>query len=252
MSQPLSPFQITFSQGRTAKAVVVGLVGDLPAALDALGLVPPRPIVVVVGGAGGMAPREIERLRPLFTEVLAPTIAALGGGVVDGGTATGVMALMGEARADTGASFPLVGVAAAGTVTVPGDGAVPSAARLEPHHSHFVLVPGNSWGDEVRWIAGVASALAADGPSVTLVVNGGKITYDDVAASMHANRPVLAIHGSGGTADALAAALDGAHANARVKEFVASGLLLALDPANQPDALPRLLRQFLGGATYPS
>ncbi len=227
-------------------------MGDLPAAVDELELLPPRPILVLVGGAVGMAPAESEQLRPLFVGVLAPAIVALGGAVVDGGTATGIMALMGEARAELEANFPLVGVAAAGTVTLPGDGDVPTAAPLEPHHSHFVLVPGHRWGDEVVWIAGVASALAAGAPSVTLVVSGGKITYDDVAASIHANRPVITIVGSGGTADVLAAALNGAHSAPDVKKFVTSGLILALNPAEQPDGLPRLLQQFLGGATHHS
>jgi len=64
-------------------------------------------------------------------------------------------------------------VAAEGTVHIPGGAANPDAAELERHHTHFVLVPGNEWGDESPWLADVADTLAAGEPSVTIVASSG-------------------------------------------------------------------------------
>jgi hypothetical protein len=56
--------------------------------------------------------------------------------VIDGGTDAGVMQLIGRARAASGGRFPLIGVAAEGTVMVPGAGtSSPDATELEPNHT---------------------------------------------------------------------------------------------------------------------
>src|SRR5206468_11337979 len=65
-------------------------------------------------------------------------------------------------------SFPLIGVAPAGAVALPRSSdphPAPEAVPLEPHHSHFLLVPGERWGDESPWLAAVVAALAGDRPS---------------------------------------------------------------------------------------
>ena len=66
-----------------------------------------------------MSDADMARLRPLFVETLAPLAEALGAFVVDGGTDAGVMRLMGQAHAETGATFPLIGVAVTGMVALP-------------------------------------------------------------------------------------------------------------------------------------
>jgi hypothetical protein len=79
------------------------------------------------------------------------------------------------------------------------------ATALEPHHVHL-LVPGDAWGDESPWLAEVASVVAGDHPSVTLLVNGGETTYIDAAQSIQRRRPVIVLAETGRTADAIAAA----------------------------------------------
>jgi hypothetical protein len=116
------------------------------------------------------------------------------------------MQLMGQLRAAAGARFPLVGVAAEGTVIQPGIPAQPDAAALEPHHTQLILVPGQTWGDESPWLSRVATVIAGGQPSLTLVVNGGQITYDDIGHSLLAGRPVVILAGTGRTADAIATA----------------------------------------------
>jgi hypothetical protein len=199
-----SPLQIDFPDGAVAVAVEVTDVADLPSAVGTLGLRPPQPTVVVVGGAGGLDEADIDRLRPIFASGIVPVLERHQGAVVDGGTLAGVMRLCGETRASLGASFPLVGVVAAGTVQLPGRPAPPDGAALEPHHSHFLIVPGDEWGAEAPWISDTATILACSSPSVTVLVNGGQIAYDDVARSVQAGRRVVVVAGSGRTADAIA------------------------------------------------
>ena len=70
-------------------------------------------------------------------------------------------------------------------MVVPGSGpTADDAAALEPHHTHVLLVPGASWGDESPWLTRVADALADGTGWLTVVINGGDITYADAAASL--------------------------------------------------------------------
>ena len=144
------------------------------------------------------------------------------------------MRLVGKARAAAQATFPLVGVAAEGTVVIPGG--VPAredAYPLEPNHSHFVLVPGSEWGDEVPWLGRVAEALAGSAPTATVLVNGGDVARRDVDASVQAGRAVVVVAGSGRAADELADEVRGG--------LLASGLVVVAAPADAPDEVARLL-----------
>jgi hypothetical protein len=214
------------------RTLAVAAVEGLPQALAALGLRAPRPVVVVVGGASGLSAEDQQRLRPLFTQALVPALERHGAVAVDGGTRAGVMQLLGRARTAASAAFPLVGVAAEGTVRLPGaapgDAARDDAAELDPDHTHLVLVPGTRWGDESPWIARTATALAGAAGSVTVLVDGGRVAWQDVRSSVDAGRPVVAVDGSGRTADALAAAVRGAAADDAARDLVGSGLVRAV------------------------
>jgi hypothetical protein len=199
----------------------------VPAALAELGLDPPLPTLVLSGAAARVEGSELARLRPLIEE-FSELAERLGAAVVDGGTDQGVMRLVGQART-RGRSFPLIGVVVASLAVEPGATPTGEQAVLEPNHTHVVLVPGRRWGDEVPWLAGVAGVLAGDGPSATVLVNGGEIAYADAAASVSAQRPVLAIDGTGRTADALAAACRGEQSDSRAQRLTESGLVQAIN-----------------------
>src|SRR5215208_6911025 len=156
-----------------------------------LGLDADRPCLVLVGGADGLGPGDLDALARLFTDVLAAL-----------------------------------------------------AKGLEPNHSHFVLVPGTVWGDETPWLAAVATTLAGTQESATLLLNGGEISWADVEASVAAGRPVVAVAGSGRTADALAAAVRGMPGDRRAAGLAASGLVHAADLADRR-AIERLLLDLL-------
>lgn len=198
---------------------------ELVGALRAHGLDGERPTLVLVGGAGRMKAADLVPLRPLFAE-LASTLDRLGAAAVDGGTDSGVMQLMGQARAEQTASFALVGVVVESLATFESGGLL-DAPALEPHHSHVVLVPGSDWGDESPWLARVADVLAGDLPSLTLLVNGGEISLRDVEESVGAAREVVVADGSGRSADLLAAAVRGESSDEQTQPLVDSGLVHA-------------------------
>jgi hypothetical protein len=237
MEEPPTPLS---SSALPSRVIRLAKPIEVPSRLTELNLHGPRPVVVLVGGADGLDDAQLARLRPLFEEGLAPLADSLGACVIDGGTDTGVMGLIGQARAKLGASFPLIGVSASGTVAEADTTATPhDAPSLEPNHTHVVLVPGSRWGEESPWLAAIASQLAGDAPSVTVVINGGEVTFDDAARSVEAGRPVLVVAGSGRAADTMAAALQEESQDKRATELVASGLLQAVDLGAGPHALAR-------------
>jgi SLOG in TRPM, prokaryote len=244
----------------------VDVVSDLPATLDALAVGRGRPVLVLVGGAGGMSQEHLSQTAAVMSDQVVPVLARLGAAVVDGGTDSGVMRAIGQARAAAGADFPLIGVAAEGTVSADtgdggegtvsadtGDGGEGTVSAdtgdggedIEPRHSHVILVPGDSWGDESPWLADVADAVAGTAPSVTLVINGGQITYDDIARSLERHRSVVVLAGTGRTADDIAAAADGDGEDSRARQIAGSALTRVVD-VDDGSALAEALQSILG------
>ena len=106
-----------FPAGEHARAVRVQEERHLDGALAALGLDRGRPALVLVGGAGDLP--DDQGLDSLFADIVALS-ERLRSSIVDGGTDAGIMRLVGKARAAAQGTFPLVGVAAEGTVVIPG------------------------------------------------------------------------------------------------------------------------------------
>lgn len=222
--------KLTFDTGQTALAIQVEQQAELPIALEQIGFSDSRPVLVVVGGANNISEADFFRIQRLFVEVLAPIAETLGAYVVDGGTDAGVMRLMGAARTQIGAKFALIGVTPESKVALPNQLEVTAdLTPLEPNHTHFVLVPGSDWGDESPWISDVATVLASGAPSLTVLLNGGEITFKDAFSSVNTGRLVVVIAGSGRTADILAAALVGEATDERAKELAKSGKLQYID-----------------------
>lgn len=197
----------------------------IAAALAAGGIGVSTEVIVLVGGAGGMDDRVAAALSELMSDAVLPTVVRYRATVVDGGTDSGVMRLIGRARAGSDVDFLVVGVAAEGTVTLPGGvPPQPDAADLEPNHSHVLLVPGTEWGEEAPWISDVAGVIAGDRPSVTVLVNGGSIAFEDAARSVAAGRPLVVVAGSGRTADAIADAHFTGQGDPRAVEIAGSSL----------------------------
>lgn len=249
------PFSIEFSNGLTATAIYPVADADLSAIIAHLGLCESRPTISLVGGASKLSDADREQLRSLFIEVLAPFAESLNAYVVDGGTDAGIMQMMGQARCQIGGTFPLIGVTTRGLATLPNQPPpAEDACALEPNHTHFVIVPGGEWGDESPWLAAMAMALAGDCPRVTVLMNGGEITWKDARESIRVQQPILAIAGSGRTADILVAALQETVTDDRARELVQSGLVRAIDlrdPQQLAEVLDRTLTDCDNNSLHP-
>lgn len=239
-----APFEVELDGGRRARAVRVEAADDLVPAVRTLD-VGERAALVVVGGASGMSADEIRRLAPLFDDVIAPLAQRLGATVIDGGTDTGVMRLVGGARGKSEGRFPLIGVIVDELAAYPGASDA-AAVGLEPNHTHFVLVPGSQWGEEAPWLARLAGVVAGTHESATVLVNGGEIALADVRHSIDAGRHVVVLDGSGRTADALASAVHGERADPAVAALAESGIVHAVD-AGDRNAFAWLLDDLLAG-----
>lgn len=209
-----TPFQLDFGDGRTSTAVRVPYHADVERVLSALGLRPGKPALFVSGGAGFMDAQQVEWTREAVLDGLAQFAADYGVTLIDGGTQAGVMQLLGEARAQHGSRFTLIGVAPLGAVRFPGF-ENPDGVPLDPDHTHFVLTDGSKFGDESDMIVRLALALSAGGDASAfgVVINGGGITTQetyDRALSPETALPLLVFQGSGRFSDTLAAAAQGA------------------------------------------
>jgi len=233
---------IRFSDGQAASAARVDSK-SLALWLQALGL-ESAPTLVIIGGASKLTSRDADKLRPLALE-LWRVVEDLAATVVDGGTDTGLMRLIGQARLETQSKRPLVGVAVGGLVTWPGGPASAGRFPLEPNHSHFVLVPGSEWGDEGPWLAGVSSILARDLKSLTVLINGGDLSWQDATYSVDAGRPVLVIAGTGRAADDLSSSSAGHRGDGRAAALLNSGLVESMELADGPKAIVSAIRDRL-------
>jgi hypothetical protein len=239
------PSVVNDSLGPAHTALIrVNRVCDIPPALDAHRVRRRRPVLVLVGGADAMDESVLVPLDQVLRTAVLPLLDQRDAVALDGGTDSGVMRVIGRARSSSQHRFPLVGVAAEGTVRLPGAAAGDGRVDLEPNHTHVVLVPGAEWGDESPWLSEVADAVADGAPSVTVLVNGGEITYADALASLDRGRPVVVLAGTGRTADQVAAARSGLASNHRAVEIAAAPLTHVL-PIDHAAAIAEILEASL-------
>lgn len=208
MSRFLQIEKIVFGKANIALCALPNDIEELEQTVHQMGLVD-RPVIVLIGGH--ILP-EHSNVTLQAIEVIAKVAEVLDAALVCGGTDIGVMSAIGKSRGQNGYQFPLIGIAPEGIVTWPegpknGTLVLPGNERepLEPHHSHFILVPGNEFGDETKWIVRAATMIA--GPknkSVTVLLNGGKVSQQDVEEGLRADRPLVVLSGTGRLADEIA------------------------------------------------
>ena len=232
-----------FANGHQALTVRTNGRIDPAAIVDSLNLPPCSRLLLISGGAGNMSEEMMAHLSDLFA-VVGQVVAKYNATVIDGGTQSGVMQLMGEALAKTGKTVTHIGVLPAYAEAGP---KLQAEDILEPHHTNFVLVEGYMWGDEVETMYKLAGFFSARVPSVTLLINGGAIALHEIEWNMRQGREVIVLAGSGRLADEIAEAARNPEGNVRdrLATIVREGHITVFDITSAPEELGRLLEQRL-------
>jgi hypothetical protein len=209
---------------------------DLSQAISELHLNGSHPVIVLIGGQIDAPQAAATRQAIQTISKIAQDMYAL---VICGGTDMGIMAEIGQIHSNSSYSFPLVGIAPEELVTWK-DG--PSSTKvlwwgkerwqLEPHYTHFILVPGSKFGDESVWIDSAASLLSKNDRSVTVLINGGEVSRKDIDLSLKEGRPVIALSHTGRLADELS-------------RDPARNRLISIAPANADGRILELLQAAL-------
>jgi hypothetical protein len=182
---------------------------QLSEALNELGLLGSYKVIVLIGG-------YIPDVNATVTQTAIEIIAAFAEEnnitIICGGTTVGIMGSIGQTRLSYGYQFPLLGITLKNLVSWP-DGLQSNRFLwwgrerwpLSSGYSHFMLVPGEQFGEDSPWIAEAASCLSQRDRSVTILANGGGVARKDIDFSLANNRPVIVLAGTGRLADELAA-----------------------------------------------
>lgn len=206
MPQQIKKEFLNFSNKRRATAVFPTADATAADILEALDLKPHKTVILIMGGADNIDDKLRPRLIQLFGRGIARAAANANAVIIDGGTQSGVMAMMGQGVVDRGCKCSLIGVTPKALVQYPGS-AIQSSVNLDPNHSHFVLVEGNEWGSELGTIFNLTNALTAEVPKVVAILaSGGANARDEVVQAVRQNLPLIVIERSGGLADEIVAA----------------------------------------------
>ena len=187
--------QISLQQGVTVGAANISENDEIQNALTELGIPHPKTAIVLVGGAGGIEAEDEFPMKKAIN-IVARLAEETQSAIVDGGTQAGIMMEIGEQRKNNNFTFPLIGVVFDSLIITE-----PPKSILDSNHTHFFLIPGSDWGDESGWIAKIATAIAGDEKSITVLVNGGNISRTDVEYGLLENRPAYIMRGTGRLAD---------------------------------------------------
>lgn len=216
--------KIPLKQGVNARGANITDDREIPAALTELQIPHPNTVIVLVGGAGGIGFWDKFPMRKAI-KIIARLAEETGSVVVDGGTQAGIMTEIGKQRQQNKFSFPLIGVVFDSLLMKEDPKSV-----LDPNHTHFFLIPGKDWGDESAWISKIATAIAGDQRSMTILVNGGNISRSDVQYSLLENRTAVVMRGTGRMAD----------------EITLGDRIIAIDISEKSQDILEFLRRRLG------
>lgn len=212
--------QISFKGDNTAKAAYIADNIDINKAIEELHIPHPKTVIVLVGGAGGIGWLDKFPMRKAIG-IVARLAEETQSVVIDGGTQAGIMTEIGRQRKRNKFSFPLIGVVFDSLLMKEEPKSI-----LDPNHTHFFLIPGEDWGDESAWISKIATSIAGDKKSITILVNGGNISKTDVEYSLLENRPTFVMRGTGRLAD----------------EINLTGKVVAIDISQKPDEILEFLK----------
>lgn len=234
-------FNMVFANGNTAKAVRIKSSKMVGEALATLQMTEPRPVIFVSGGAGGMSDKD-KRLTRNIIEAVGDFAEERNAVIVDGGTESGIMQMLGDVRRAHDHKFLLIGVSPLGKISYPGYKNPNEEAYLEDSHSHFVLVDGEEWGAESEAIVLLTKMLSGNGkqPSIGILINGGRIAMQEVyLATTHERKmSIIVLEGSGRAADDISTAFRTGKANQKILQAIlAGGDIQLVGTIEGPDAM---------------
>ncbi len=244
----LEAFPISFPNGSTPRAVRVAEDTDPDRIIHALQLSTPTPTIFLSGGAGMMDAISLTTTRSLVEDGLVRFLNDQRISLIDGGTTTGAMLLIGVARHRRSYTFPLIGVAPDQVVSYPGHDPATKLADLDGYHSHFILTAGADFGAESETIFNVAYALTGNGDRKRLVIvlNGGGIVKQEAyrCATREPRFPLLVMEGSGRFADELAESRKTGSDDPQIRAILDQGIVHFLPVKAGADNLYRWLENF--------
>jgi len=244
----VEPTKVDQGEGRSMLVVAEGPGRTAADLVRALGLSAGSPVILVIGGAGGLDDAMIPPLVRLFERGLLRAASAAEATILDGGTDSGVIRAVGQAKAATGLSAHLVGVAPALKVTYPSDDRpTKGTTDLEPNHDGVILARAADYGGETPLLFEVLDVLMASQPAVAVVANGGDVTLAELILAAKRRIPIVAISGSGGKADELLSAAADESAEGPLADVAAAVDISAISLDADPSDLQRRLTRILGG-----
>jgi hypothetical protein len=226
--------EIQFANGNRAPLVTMESSFSVESILRVLGLDHKAPVILLLGGEEAITDDVVRRrvfellrrglVRAAMEVNEADEREEAGGSswILGGGAMSGVSEQIGLAVAKESGRVPLVGVVPESAVcaTPPPEGAA-TEVSLDPNHTHFVLTPGDRLGDETEALFHIVSELW--GPTVAVIAGSGEVAARGAARAVRSGLPVLVVEGTGGFADALAAASQERSSRSRPKLSAGDG-----------------------------
>jgi len=224
---------IRFPTGNSARLVRVSPGVDIDEVIRTLELGVPRALLVLNGRTADLEDNIEEQLKILFDD-LANVIVERKITIITGGTNAGIFSLFGKALQNLGGPLaPCVGVTIAGRA---------SQKTLEPHHTHFVLVEGDSWGEETAAMYRLVGALARDRPSLAVFAGGGEIAIAEMEQNVAQNREMIFVAGSKGSTDDVVTALSDARlSDPRFEHIIRKGRITTFGIDQPPSGFSNLI-----------
>eukprot|EP01029_Cantina_marsupialis_P032491 TRINITY_DN993_c1_g4_i2.p1 TRINITY_DN993_c1_g4~~TRINITY_DN993_c1_g4_i2.p1 ORF type:complete len:561 (-),score=171.51 TRINITY_DN993_c1_g4_i2:163-1611(-) len=176
--------------------------------INALGLTKPKPLLFTFGGAGGLHNMLMPNLQE-FINIAVEVANSLDSRILDGGTDSGVMRMVGLGVSMLGKSQDLIGVSPSGLVEYPGQtDPAPDGCALQANHSHFVLANSSEWGGETSTMFDLLQAFRSTWnnsymPSCVLIANGGQISKKEVWYASKHGLPIIVFDGTGRLANTI-------------------------------------------------
>jgi hypothetical protein len=243
---PLEAFQINFDDGAYRPAVRVTHQTAPQAVIEALRLPAPFP-TILVGASMRVADMS---MRSVIEDGLVRFLSERQINLLDGGTSSSIMHLIGGARQRRSADFPLIRVVPEKLIAYPGWNNPHKLLDLESYYSHIVLTAGDEIGAETELILQFAYRLSGSGREkrLIIVINGGDTTRQAVirCATQEPRFPMLVFEGSGRLADELAAARKNGSTNPDIQAVLDRGIVHFIPARAGADQLYRWLENFFG------